>query len=98
MKPVRAYGLITSAGDAQPVAVLVDARRDDVVVEPAPVVPREEDGGRVPVGPAHDGVDQAGHPGLAGADERAGVLADVRWLGTTHDTDGSVPPARRLKK
>ena len=59
------------SGHPQAVAVLVDARRGDVVVEAAPVVPGEEDRGRVPVGAAHDRVDQARHVGLADGD-RAG--------------------------
>ena len=37
------------AGHAQAVAVLVDDRGHDVVVETAPVVPRQEDRGRVPI-------------------------------------------------
>src|SRR5215212_6711334 len=64
-------------GYPQPVAVPVDDRRRDVVVEAAPVVPGEEDRRRLPVGAAHDGVDQAGHPGLALTDERGRVLADL---------------------
>jgi hypothetical protein len=49
------------ARDAQSVAVPVDARRADVVVEPTPVVPGEEDRGRRPVGAAHDGVHDTRH-------------------------------------
>src|SRR5437762_2229755 len=45
-------------GYAQAVAVLVDARWDDVVVEAAPVVPRQEDGSRLPVGASHDRIDE----------------------------------------
>jgi hypothetical protein len=51
-------------------AVLVHDRRNHVVVEASPVVPREPDRCRVPVGPAHRRVDQAGDVRLAVADRR----------------------------
>ena len=41
------------AGYPEAVAVLVDRRRHDVVVEAAPVVPGEEDGRRAPARCAH---------------------------------------------
>ena len=46
---VFGVGADDDARDAEPVAVLVDRRGDDVVVEAAPVVPGQEDRGRVPV-------------------------------------------------
>src|SRR5207245_6963387 len=50
--------------DPQAVAVLVHHRRHHVIVEAAPVIPGQEDGGAVPVRSLHGGIDQAGHPGL----------------------------------
>ncbi len=46
-------------GHPQAVAVLVDRRRHDVVVETAPVVPREEDRAGGPVRTSHDRVDHS---------------------------------------
>ena len=62
-----------------------------MVVEAAPVVPDEEDRGRVPVGAPHDRVDQLGDVGLSGGDERGRVLADALVVGMTQETAGSVP-------
>ncbi len=50
--------------DPQAVAVLVHHRRRHVIVEAAPVIPGQEDGGAVPVRSLHGGVDQPGDPGL----------------------------------
>src|SRR6266542_1032305 len=58
--------------DAQ--AELVDLRRRHVVVEPAPVVPRQEDRRVLPHGAAHDGVDDLGGPVLSPAEVVFGVL------------------------
>ena len=63
------------ARHAQPVALRVDARRRDVVVKTAPVVPAEEDRRRRPVLAAHHRVDEARHVRLAARDERGRVLA-----------------------
>ena len=63
------------AWHSDPVAVLVDLRRGDVVVEAAPVVPGNEDRGALPVPAAHDVVDQACDPCLADMDARGWVLA-----------------------
>ena len=62
---------------AQPVALRVDGRRLHVVVEAAPVVPREEDRGRAPVLAPHDRVDQPGDVRLAVRDECRRVVADA---------------------
>ena len=67
-------GADDDAGHPQPVAVLVNHGRRDMVVEPTPVVPAEEDRGAVPVGPLHGRVDEAGRPCLARAQQRGGVL------------------------
>ena len=48
-------------GHAHAVALGVDDRRRDVVVEAAPVIPGEEDCGVPPLGAAHDRVDQSRH-------------------------------------
>ena len=66
--------------DPDPVAVEVDPRRLDVVVEPAPVVPGEEDRRLLPVGTAHRRVDDLRHVALALPDglARLRVLADAR--------------------
>src|SRR5208283_5222606 len=62
-------------GDSEPVPVLVDLRRSDVVVEPPEVVPRYEDRGRVPVCPAPDVVyDAVRHRVLTCLYVRRGVL------------------------
>ena len=79
-------------GHADAVAERVDLRRLHVVVEPAPVVPGDEDRRRAPVRRAHDRVHDPRHPGLAAPDRRRRVLA-VCMLGTTHETLGSVPAA-----
>ena len=92
--PRLAYGLMTSAGHADAVAVHVDDGWHDVVVEAAPVVPRHEDRGAVPVLAAHDVVDEPRHPCLAGVHARRRMLAVV-CDGVTHDTAGSVPARRR---
>jgi hypothetical protein len=63
--------------DAEPVALAVDGGWFDVVVEAAPVVPAEEDRGRVPGAGAHDRVDQTGDVGLAGGDQVRRMLADL---------------------
>src|ERR671930_182246 len=60
---------------ADPVAARVDARRDGVVVEPAPVVPGEEDRGAVPVRSEHGRVAHPRREGLAGADRPRRMLA-----------------------
>jgi hypothetical protein len=67
--------------------------RRDVVVEAAPVVPRQEDRGAVPVRAAHHGVDQRGHVALPGRRRRGRVLG-VDLVGTTQDTFGRCPPRR----
>ncbi len=72
--------LLGVGGDDQPwhaqaVPVPVDLRRCHVVVEAAPVVPGQEDGGRVPVGALHGRVDDRGHVGLALVDAGGRVVA-----------------------
>src|SRR6202007_53807 len=67
------------AGAPQAVAVLVHRGRHHVVVEAAPVVPGQEDRGRVPVRAFHGRVDERGHVGLALVDAGGRVLAV--WLG-----------------
>src|SRR6476661_5541746 len=56
--PLLGVGADDQGGDAHAVAVVVHRRRGFVVIETAPVVPVEENGGAVPVRAAHDGVDQ----------------------------------------
>jgi len=51
--PGRAYGLMTIPGHAQAVPIGVDSRRSYMVVEAAPVVPREEDALLFQSGAAH---------------------------------------------
>src|SRR4051794_37191250 len=53
---------------AKPVPAVIDARRLNMVVEPAPVVPGEEDRGRLPLRAPHERVDEAGYVVLAGLD------------------------------
>src|SRR3954447_10378266 len=57
------------AGHAEPIALAVDRRRRDVVVEAAPVVPRDPDRGRGPVRALHQRVDEARHVRLPGCDQ-----------------------------
>src|SRR4029079_19375861 len=57
--------------DAEP------GRRCDVVVEAAAVVPGDEDGGGVPVGPVHDRVHDLADPVVALHHREVVVLADV---------------------
>src|SRR5436309_2345053 len=64
-------------GNPDPVLLPADARRRHVVVEAAPVVPREKDRGALPVGPLHDRVDHACDVVLAGADRAERMLAVV---------------------
>jgi hypothetical protein len=64
---VRHLKVLFRQGDTETLAV--DARRLDVVVEASPVVPGEEDRGRLPVEALHDRVDQAGNEGLSGGHE-----------------------------
>src|SRR5262245_29980706 len=70
----------------EPIAVPIDDGRRYVVVEAAPVVPGDEDRGRLPVGAAHDRVPEPRHPGLARADERRRMLADL--VIRDHPVDG----------
>ena len=63
--------------NAQAVAVLVHYRGHDMVVEATPVIPSQENGGRAPVGTAHDSVDQARYIALAIADGSVRMLADL---------------------
>ncbi len=58
------------AGHPQAVAILVDVWRHDVIVEAAPIVPREKDSGVVPTRTAHYRVDQRRHIGLPIRDKR----------------------------
>ena len=60
---------------ADAVAVAVDRRRHDMVVEAAPVVPGQEDGAARPIGALHHGIDQARDPRLTGRDEIRRVFA-----------------------
>ncbi len=60
---------------ANAVTLPVDLGRHDVVVEAAPVVPREEDRRRAPLGASHHRVDEARHVRLALRDARRRVLA-----------------------
>ena len=48
-----------------------------MVVEAAPVIPREEDRRGLPVGAAHDRVDERGHVRLADGHEVRWMLADA---------------------
>jgi hypothetical protein len=57
------------ARNAQAVPVFIDADGNDMVVEPAPVVPGQKDGTVLPIGPLHDGVDQMGDIGLSSAQQ-----------------------------
>src|SRR5436309_1487101 len=68
-----------------------------MIVEPAPVVPDEEDRRARPVGATHDGVDQACYPGLADADERIRVLR-VPPVGLHPGDRGQRPRLRRAEK
>jgi hypothetical protein len=61
--------------NAEPIALPIDHRRIDVVVEAVPIVPAEEDRGRVPGARAHDRVDQAGDRRLPVGDESRRVVA-----------------------
>ncbi len=88
--PRLGVGADDEAGDAQAVAARVDRRRRDVVVEAAPVVPRQHDRGRSPLRAAHDRVDEAGDVALAGGRRRGRVLA-VRLVG--HDPADVRQPA-----
>ena len=62
-------------GDADPEPVLVDTGRMDVVVEAAPVVPRQVEHARLPLRAPHQGVDDLGHPGLTRPDVARRMLA-----------------------
>ena len=53
------------ARDTQTVAVLIDFRRNNMIIETAPVIPGEKDGRAVPVWTLHHGIDQSCHIGLA---------------------------------
>ena len=90
--PSLGVGADEKAGDAQAVAEPVDLRRYDVVVEAAPVVPAEEDRGRVPRRPAGDRVDEARDVVLARAHGRRWVLA-VGTVGhdPRHRREGAEP-------
>src|SRR5262249_61651719 len=72
-------------GHAQAIAVLVGPGRCHVVVEPAPVVPGQEDGGGGPVGALHGGVDECRGVGLVPvhAGGRGGGVGVGGW-GATH--------------
>src|SRR5579862_5308805 len=61
--------------NADAVAVFVDLGRRDVIVKSAPIVPRQENRGAIPVRTLHDRVDDARHVCLTGADERRRVFA-----------------------
>jgi hypothetical protein len=65
--PEFGVGTDHDAGHPKSVAVLVDCRRHYVIVETAPLVPGQKDGSRVPIGPLHDRIHQAGNVALAGA-------------------------------
>ena len=62
--------------DPDPDRVAVDRRRCEMVVEAAPVVPRDEDCRRVPCGALHDLVDEEGGVRLAIVHARRRMLAD----------------------
>ncbi len=62
-------------GHAQPIAVLVDRWRHDVVVPATPVIPRHEDRGRRPGSALHDAVDDLGDVRLAVAEKARCMLA-----------------------
>src|SRR6266536_5363110 len=72
-----AEGTDHQPGDPQAVAVLIDLRRYDVIVEPTPVVPGDKDGRGRPIRTLHHRVHQPGHPGLTVADQGRWVLAVV---------------------
>ena len=75
--------------DAEAVAVRVDLRRYDVVVEASPVVPGDKDRSASPTPGSHRRVDEMRHPAVP-ADERVRVLGMLQ-SGSTHETAGSVP-------
>jgi imidazolonepropionase-like amidohydrolase len=54
---------------------VVDDRRGHVVIEPAEVIPRQEDHRRVPVGPQHQGVELFNRPVFPQAHARGRMLA-----------------------
>src|SRR5215472_9802961 len=60
--------------NARPETVLVERWRRDVVVESTEVVPGEEDGGRIPVGTTHDGINLIDCPILTLAAAPAGMI------------------------
>ena len=74
---VPVFGVRTDddGGHPEPIAVHVDLRWRDVVVEATPVVPCEEDGRRVPVGALHHRVHEAGDVRLTRADAPGRVFA-----------------------
>jgi len=79
--------------------VLVRDRRQHVVVEAAPVVPHEEDRGRVPVRSLHDRVDQVGDVRLTSGDVRGRVIcAPVGGVGFRlgRESGSSASRLRRL--
>ena len=97
MWPRRAYGLITSAGTRMPYPLPSTVRRRDVVVEAAPVVPRQEDRGAVPVGSVHHGVDQPGHIALPGR-RRSGRVLRVDLVRNDPGHVGEMPATRGGKE
>jgi hypothetical protein len=53
-----------NTGNAQAEPILVDMRRDYMIVKAAPVIPGKENGRAAPIGSLINGVDQARRPGL----------------------------------
>src|SRR5436190_22717254 len=94
--PPSRVGTDHHCGHAQPVAVLVDGRRDDVIVETAPVVPGDEDCCGLPLRALHDRVDEAGDIGCPALTSPVGCSETVP-LGTTHETAGRVPALAAVK-
>jgi hypothetical protein len=61
-----------------------------MVIETAPVIPRQEDDSAGPIGSLFHGIDQAGSPGLTITQESWWMFA-IRLLGVIQLTAGSEP-------
>ena len=62
------------ARNANPQAAIVELRRTDVVVPPAPVVPQDDDGRRLPLRTPADRVNDRRHPGRSAIGARTRVV------------------------
>ena len=87
--PAR-VGTDHQTGHPQAIALAVHSRRLDVVVEPAPVIPGQEDRRRAPVLAGHDRVDHPRGVILAGADPGRRVLRVI--AGGDHPRNGRQVP------